>query len=320
MTAVERQCGMPMPPSRPVGICASRASMSARNRSRSVTRPAACRRRRRARRRSPGGRPTARSRSTRSAVISGAVMRHLQVRAGVTSGVRCERRRRRYGCRADPVVGAVPGGGRRRRPRRRPVAGRPGPAPPAARKPARVESPAPTVLRTVIGRGPGVVLAGPVDQQGAAGAQADQDRADAAGTQLAGGHQHVAEGAQRAPDELGQLLVVGLDQVGTRPRPRRAAARPQVSTAIRRPAPPRPADQLGVEVVAHPGRQRPAADQPATRRRRASRPGAISDSTSAGGQHRAALVDLGGGAVRLDQGDVGAGRAGDRDGTVVMAA
>lgn len=41
LTCSLRQCGMPMPPSRPVGICASRAATSARKPSRSVTRCAA---------------------------------------------------------------------------------------------------------------------------------------------------------------------------------------------------------------------------------------------------------------------------------------
>ncbi|GAA3230619.1 hypothetical protein GCM10020256_44480 [Streptomyces thermocoprophilus] len=63
-----RQWGMPIPPSRPVGICASRAATSARKPSRSVTRPRATMRSARAR--AAASLVSAdRSRSTRSAVI-----------------------------------------------------------------------------------------------------------------------------------------------------------------------------------------------------------------------------------------------------------
>ncbi|MGC0410215.1 hypothetical protein RKD31_003458 [Streptomyces sp. SAI-163] len=68
VTCSLRQCGMPMPPSRPVGICASRAATSARKPSRSVTRPRATIRSARAR--AAASLVSAdRSRSTRSAVI-----------------------------------------------------------------------------------------------------------------------------------------------------------------------------------------------------------------------------------------------------------
>lgn len=78
VTAAERQCGMPMPPSSPVAICSSRAATSLRNSSRSVTRPADTSR--------PASARTAAflsaaasSRSTRSAVIrSDVVMLRLR--------------------------------------------------------------------------------------------------------------------------------------------------------------------------------------------------------------------------------------------------
>lgn len=69
LTCSLRQCGMPMPPSRPVGIWASRAATSARKPSRSVTRPASTIRP--ARERAAALFVSAeRSRSTSSAVMS----------------------------------------------------------------------------------------------------------------------------------------------------------------------------------------------------------------------------------------------------------
>src|SRR5690349_23371129 len=86
LTWADRQCGMPIPPSRPVGICDSRLAMSARNPSMSVTRPALTRRS--ASWRDADCRSGAdRSRSTRSAVMTSLIL-EVPLHFGVEQGGR----------------------------------------------------------------------------------------------------------------------------------------------------------------------------------------------------------------------------------------
>ena len=71
------------------------------------------------------------------------------------------------------------------------------------------------------------------DEEGAVTTEAHRDDLDAVGDEVAGGGVDVAQRGQGVPDELGELLVVGLDEVGAggdgaaigRPRSRRRRGR-----------------------------------------------------------------------------------------------
>ena len=74
-------------------------------------------------------------------------------------------------------------------------------------------------------RGRGVDLLVGGDEEGAVAAEAHGDDLDAVGDEVEGGGADVAEGRQVVADELGELLVVGLDQVRAGRRRRAPSAR-----------------------------------------------------------------------------------------------
>ena len=97
-----------------------------------------------------------------------------------------------------------------------------------------MQSPAPTVDRGAVMRRAGVHQLVGRDEEGAVAAEADRDDLDAVRDELAGGGVHVAQGGQRVADELGELLVVGLDEVRAGGDGRGIGA-PEESTATRMP-------------------------------------------------------------------------------------
>ena len=203
---------------------------------------------------------------------------------------------------------AVPGSRTAARPKATAVRRRSPGDPSAVRKPARVESPAPTVDSGTSGGPPAHHDAVGEHEQGAVRAEADQDGPGARRDDLAGGVDDVADGRQLAPDELGELLVVGLDERepalpdgAGRAAPRRCRGR----TARRTGQPDR-----------RPARRTSPARRAAGCPRTTSAAGRVASCVSTRGEQRVDLVrreprarrvDLGGRAVPLDERDVGAG-------------
>ena len=154
------------------------------------------------------------------------------------------------------------------------------------------------------------------DQDRAVAAEAGQHGLRAAGPQLLGGVDHVADGGDGAADGVGQLVGVRLDQIGPG-RQRRDEGRPRGvdhDTGARAVA---GLDEPGVELVGETAGQAAAARDPPARSRLGVR---RREQRVALGvrQRRAPFVDLGDDAVGLDDADVDADLARDRHRLVVQ--
>ena len=155
------------------------------------------------------------------------------------------------------------------------------------------------------------------DEQRTGGAEGGEDRADAALEQaegcLDGGGRVALEVATGLTGELGELLAVGLDQVGQSADVVGEGRQQRVAGGVegdQDAGAAQPGDELGVPVDGHAGRQRARQHGPAGA-------GGLADQdvgellAHVGVELEAGLVHLGRGAVRLGQGEVDPHPSGD---------
>ena len=189
-----------------------------------------------------------------------------------------------------------------------------GPEPPACRKPESRLSPAPTVLRTATwarcrasGRR--------VDEHRPLGAEAADHGSGAAGAGLVASGQDLGLGGELTTEDLAELLLVGLDQVRLGGQAVGEGLAADVE-GEQRPCGPGDLGNAQHDVRGLPRRAGCPPPRPSRRAVASSATAATRASSLGRGEHRAGLVELGGGAVGLDDGHVRAGAPGDRDGPV----